>query len=294
MDSQLSPPGQHQERQTLAEVSRYMERSLLVIMILYRVFYRGCDYKLEVFKEKYDLFYTVRSVLPAWFADWSPRLEEVRAALEAGVILPVRGYDKRGRVVIIVRQSRADPAILDVDTVYKTFLMVFTLIMEANSQAYLRGYVIISDQADVSLRHGMMMTPGLIKKHMVVFQDSYPMDNQILINSSNLFIVNMPSLLQKFLNMFTAALDEKYRNILRPLSFSEAEKTLLEEVGEEILPKEYGGTNGTVEDLVDFWREEVPKHEDFLQRQTLYKTDESLRDGEPKTAGNLFGSCSIM
>ena len=76
-----------------------------------RVFYRGCDYKLEVFKEKYDLFYTVRSVLPAWFADWSPRLEEVRKALEAGFILPVRGYDKRGRVVVIVRQSKADPAI---------------------------------------------------------------------------------------------------------------------------------------------------------------------------------------
>ena len=138
------------------------------------------------------------------------------------------------------------------------------------------------------------MTPGLIKKHMVVFQDSYPMDNQILIKSSNLFIINMPSLLQKFLNMFTAALDEKYKNIIRPLGHSEAQQTLIEEVGQEILPQEYGGTNGTVQDLVDFWREEVPKHEDFLQRQTLYKTDESLREGEPKTAGNLFGSCSIM
>ena len=262
--------------------------------MLCRVFYRGCDYKLEVFKEKFDLFYTVRTVLPVWFDDWSPSLDNVTRALEAGFILPVRGYDKQGRVVIIVRQSRADPAILDIDTVYKTFLMVFTLIMESNRQAYLRGYVIISDQADVSLRHAMMMTPGLIKKHMVVFQDSYPMDNQILIRSSNLFIVNMPSLLQKFLNMFTAALDEKYKNILRPLEHSQAQQILIEEVGEDILPREYGGTNGTVENLVDFWREEVPKHEDFLQRQTLYKTDETLRDGEPKTAGNLFGSCSIM
>ena len=263
-------------------------------MITFRVFYRGCDYKLEVFKEKYDLFYTVRSLLPAWFDDWSPGLESVRTALEAGFILPVRGYDKQGRVVILVRQSRVDPAILDIDTVYKTFLMVFTLIMEANKQAYLRGYVIISDQADVGLRHAMMMTPSLIKKHMVVFQDSYPMDNQILIKSSNLFIINMPSLLQRFLNMFTAALDEKYKNIIRPLGHSEVQPTLIEEVGEEILPEEYGGTNGTVQDLVDFWREEVPKHEDFLQRQTFYKTDESLREGEPKTAGNLFGSCSIM
>ena len=33
----------------------------------------------------------------------------------------------------------------------------------------------------------------------------------------------------------------------------------LQEVGEEILPEEYGGTNGTVSDLVEFWREEVPR-----------------------------------
>ena len=35
--------------------------------------------------------------------------------------------------------------------------------------------------------------------------------------------------------------------------------TCLQEVGEEILPEEYGGTNGTVPDLVEFWREEVPR-----------------------------------
>ena len=81
---------------------------------------------------------------------------------------------------------------------------------------------------------------------------------------------------------------------MRPLGYTEAQQTLIEELGEEILPQEYGGTNGTVEDLVDFWREEVPKHEDFLRRQTLYKTDETQRDGGPKAAGNLFGSCSIM
>ena len=35
--------------------------------------------------------------------------------------------------------------------------------------------------------------------------------------------------------------------------------TCLQEVGEEILPEEYGGTNGTVPDLVEFWRQEVPR-----------------------------------
>ena len=33
-------------------------------------------------------------------------------------------------------------------------------------------------------------------------QDSYPMDNQALIANSRLFLVNMPGLLERFLNMF--------------------------------------------------------------------------------------------
>ena len=50
------------------------------------------------------------------------------------------------------------------------FMMLFTLAMEGNQQAYCRGYVILSDQAHITLRHAMMMTPGVLKQHMVVFQ----------------------------------------------------------------------------------------------------------------------------
>ena len=129
---------------------------------------------------------------------------------------------------------------------------------------------------------------------MAVFQDSYPMDNQTLINNSRLFIIHMPSLLEKFLTMFRAALDEKYQNILRILPKSDIEQTFKDEVGEEILPEEYGGTNGTIEEHVEFWKQEVPRHSEFLAEQTRLRSDESLRPGKPRTAEELFGSCSIM
>ena len=37
-------------------------------------------------------------------------------------------------------------------------------------QAYCTGYVIISDQEDITIKHAMMLTPGILRKHMVVFQ----------------------------------------------------------------------------------------------------------------------------
>ena len=63
----------------------------LYLDLIIRVFYRGCGYNLETFKDKYDLFYTVRSLLPEWFDDWDPQLEDVKTALDAGFMIPLRG-----------------------------------------------------------------------------------------------------------------------------------------------------------------------------------------------------------
>ena len=75
--------------------------------------------------------------------------------------------------------------------------------------------------------------------------------------------------------------------------------TCLQEVGEEILPEEYGGTNGTVADLVEFWREEVPRwavigwcgsrdhsgHLWLVQARGLPPAADPLQDGRGQEAG---------
>ena len=60
------------------------------------------------------------------------------------------------------------------------------------------------------------------------------------------------------------------------------------------MPAELGGNNGTIDDIKEFWKEELPKHSAFLSKVTKYKTDESRRVEGPKTSNDLFGSCSIM
>jgi len=156
---------------------------------------------------------------------------------------------------MIVRQRFLDPAIITIDQLYKTFLILFSIAMEENSQAYSTGYVIISDQEDITLKHAMMLTPGILRKHMVVFQDAYPMENQLLIDNSLLFIINMPGLLERFVNMFRSALDEKYKKIMRPLPSQDTQEILKMEVGEDILPAELGGNNGTIDISKSFgWR----------------------------------------
>lgn len=134
VDFKLPSPGQLQARQRIPQVRIEISTSTKPWAHSYRVFYRGCNYSSETFKRKYDLFYTVRSLMPAWFDDWNAWSEAVQRILEAGAILPLRGYDKQGRFVMIIRQRFADPAIMATDDLYKTFIMLFTIAMEQNYQ----------------------------------------------------------------------------------------------------------------------------------------------------------------
>ena len=52
------------------------------------------------------------------------------------------------------------------------------------------------------------------------------MENQLLIDNSLLFIINMPGLLERVVNMFRSALDEKYKKILRLLPSHDTQEIL--------------------------------------------------------------------
>ena len=52
------------------------------------------------------------------------------------------------------------------------------------------------------------------------------MENQLLIDNSLLFIINMPGLLERFVNMFRSALDDKYKKIMRPLPSQDTQEIL--------------------------------------------------------------------
>ena len=57
----------------------------------------------------------------------------------------------------------------------------------------------------------------------------------------------------------------------------------------EVLPLEYGGTNSSLEELTEFWSEELERKRDWLVEQSGYKTDEARRPGKPKSHSDIFG-----
>ena len=64
---------------------------------------------------------------------------------------------------------------------------------------------------------------------------------------------------------------------------------MTEDLGQDVLPKEYGGTNVSLEELRGFWIDEMEKNRDWLMEQSKYKTDENKRPGKPKNHSDIFG-----
>ena len=146
------------------------------------------------------------------------------------------------------------------------------------------------DMAGMTTSHATMISPGLLKKLVVVFLEAFPMDNDTLVELSKLYFLNMPKILEKLFSIFLSFLNKKLRKTISVLD--RGSQVLLADMGRDILPAEYGGTNRNTESLRLFWLEEMSRQTEWLEREVQYRTDESLRVGKPKLSPDLF--CTVM
>ena len=229
--------------------------------------------------------------------------------MRAGVFLPLHGYDRQGRYCFLVRLAQLSPSTMQAENCFKVFIMMvrngnhlispfcniclkpqFALTMEGNRQANTKGMCMIVDMEGMTVSHATMMTPTLLKKLVVLFLETYPLDNDTLTELSRLYFLNMPKLLEKLFALFLSFLNKRVR---KTISLQDKNcPVLVAELGEEILPAEYGGTNTDTGALTQFWVEEMVKQSAWLAGELQFRTDETARVGKDRLSGRL--SCSVM
>jgi len=243
-------------------------------------FLRGCKFSLERTKEKLDFHFTVRGNLPSWFDGWDPRFPEIKHIIKAGIYIPLPGYDRHGRKVIVMRGGLSDPDTMKKDDEFKTSTMVMESAMNGDHQAVICGVVLIQDLDNMTLAHAI--SPAVAKKAMTVWQDAYPTRPKAL------HFINMPPVMESLFKMVQGFQKEKMRqrNHVHPKGdYSKMQ----EDLGLEVLPKEYGGTNTSLDELREYWIDEIDKKRDWLLEQPKFKTDEKKRPGKPKSHSDIFG-----
>ena len=266
------------------------------------MYLRGCKFSYEKVKQKIDMWHTVRTHCPDLFEDWSWKDPKMKELINCGINVPIKGYDKHGRKVIILNSSRLNPDKFSMAEQFRASLMINELLMASgDEQAGICGAIIVQDVQEASI--GMMrnFSPSIGKKAMTIFQEAYPS------NPKAMFFLGLPSFLEPVFNVMMSFSKEKFRQRIQMCTKGDFSK-LHQELGTEVLPKEYGGTNGCMQDHIgksyvmvftfihyichsisDDLVKSLEKKSSWLSKQYKYKSNEKKRPGKEKLYSDIFG-----
>ncbi len=100
--------------------------------------------------------------------------------------------------------------------------------------------VVISDSVGATLTHLANFSPAWAKKVTTIFEDMYPSRPKVM------HFLNMPGFLDALYNLFKGLMKKKVQERMRVHPRGDL-TGLVEDLGTDILPEDYGGTNGTLE-----------------------------------------------
>lgn len=244
-------------------------------------FLRGCKFSLERTKQKLDMYYTCKTAVPEWFTNRDVDDPKMKQLLEMGIFLPLPKKDPLGRQVIIVRAALHDPNTTPMDQVFKANHLIVDVLNDEDESMSVSGVVQILDMAGVTAGHGFQMVPAIVKKAMTVWQEGYP------IRPKAMHYINTPVAFDTVFNIFKGFMKEKMK---KRLQMHGSDLTSLQaQVPISVLPKEYGGECGSVEDIAKDWVARVQKRKAWLREDEKFRVDESKRPGKPKSSYDLFG-----
>jgi len=242
-------------------------------------FLRGCKFSLEKCKRKLDMYFTMRTACPEIFTNRDIRRPELQEIVKYVNIPPLPGLTPNGRRVVVMRgldKSITSPSIFDA---FKIVLMIGDLRLDMEDTG-VAGDVYIFDASILTPAHFAKITPAIAKKFLVIVQEAYP------VKLKEVHVVNVSPLVDTVVTWAKPFLKEKIRNrIFVHNTFDSLHKM----IPKDVLPVEYGGTAGKLQDFHDDWMKTLEANVDWFKAQEAIKADESKRPGKPTNYDDLFG-----
>uniref|UniRef100_T1GDS8 CRAL/TRIO N-terminal domain-containing protein n=1 Tax=Megaselia scalaris TaxID=36166 RepID=T1GDS8_MEGSC len=235
-------------------------------------FLRGCKFSIEKAKKKLDKFYTLRHTLPEIYLNRSVD-SKIMEIIKTGVALRLpkpEGY--AGPVISIIRVAAYDLNKYSFPEIIKTGTIIGDIQFMEEDNCTISGLVEIMDMTDVTVNHLFHLNPAFLKRCSHYSDEGMPLRHKGIH-----FICTIPQF------------DSAYSTLKSLMGNKEIEKSKFMEMIWKCLPKEYGGTNGTVDEIIDFWTKKVQEYEDFFEEEKQYGSDEKLRTDDQPNLDSIYG-----
>ncbi|XP_037941409.1 alpha-tocopherol transfer protein-like [Teleopsis dalmanni] len=215
-------------------------------------FLRGCKYSIEKAKSKIDYYYTIKALLPEIFVNLQMTEEFVEfARLGCFLVLPKPLGGIGGPRIYLTNFTNLDPNKNSLKQYFRYHTIVHEFEINMDDTGIINGFVKIVDYSKYK--------PAFIKEFnpISVFNILKPL---------------MPVKQQERLYVHGDNLEELYKHI-----------------PQKYLPKEYGGENGSIEQIIADSVKIFLEYRDYLIEDLKYGVDENLRSEKSVDYDNIFG-----
>ncbi|XP_043274949.1 alpha-tocopherol transfer protein-like isoform X2 [Venturia canescens] len=233
---------------------------------------------LERAKQRLDLYYTVRRLVPELLAERDPRGPDVAQFRQIfqWTCLPKLTPDKYR--VTILKCIDGDASKFHPWTLFKyTFMIADVRISECRCL----GDIYIYDLAGIKIGHVTKLTPGTIKKALVLVTKAY--GSRI----KGIHFINSPSFVDRLVTLLKSVMKPKLASRVHVHSVNST--SLYDVVPKSILPVDYGGDQPAMEQLSKSWDDKLYEWSDWFLAQEKCIVNEKLRCGTTVDVDELFG-----
>ncbi|XP_078033163.1 alpha-tocopherol transfer protein-like [Augochlora pura] len=235
----------------------------------------GCKNSIERCKIILERYFSARTAIPEFFSLRDPLSKDIQRCCDSIYYFVLPSMTEEGHRVTILRLRDTAIDNFSIQAITKRILMVLDIrLMEERCLSN----VMIIDLEGFSIAHFSKCSPtqNIIRKSMLAVQDSMPF------RLHQVHFLHAPTFVESVLNIFYPLLKVKLVQKFRV--HSGGGETLHSFMDKDILPNEYGGKAGTLDELNDSWRKKIEKNKDwFLREGKLSRSDESARLPESKS-----------
>ncbi|XP_017771839.1 PREDICTED: clavesin-1-like [Nicrophorus vespilloides] len=202
-------------------------------------------------------YYLMKLKCPELFQCPLPSEIETVFELQAQTMLSDR--DQHGRRIYVIRVDNFDSSKVTIDDIFRTNIMALEQIVR-EPETQISGLVVVLDMAGLSLNHAKFFTPYYAKKMVELVQETFPL------RFKGFHVVNEPFYFDAIMAVLKPFMKEKIRK--RIYLHGNDLTSLHAFLNTEILPLEYGGTNGTFDNRA--WKMQLLKDEDYFRSLKEY------------------------
>ncbi|KAH8409953.1 hypothetical protein KR009_001921, partial [Drosophila setifemur] len=249
-------------------------------------FLRGTKFSLERAKEKFLRFYMLRASIPEVFNDRRLATDpQVLDIIKMGVILRLPlDLDDTGPCVTIIRAGAYDTRKYKFEDIIRVGSMFGEIMMFEDENATVSGYVEIMDMAGVSGAHLFALQPQLLSKFSTYADEAMPT------RQKGINFINVPPAFESGFNSLRSFFPVKIKS---RVSVSSDPEAMFQLVRREYLPKEYGGSAGTIQDISESMAAKISSYGPYFQASLNFGMEERLSefgDQARHEQSSLFGS----